>query len=105
MNIKVITNCRDEDIKSGITDKDKLRVLHDNIGADLRFNNKLHAKLMIIDSKVAIISSANLTRSGLHVNYEAGVIIKKKRDVLKAAEFFNDVWMRSKPLTIDMVKG
>ena len=105
VNIKVITNWRDEDIKSGITDKDKLRVLHDNIGADLRFNNKLHAKLMIIDSKVAIISSANLTRSGLHVNYEAGVIIKKKRDVLKAAEFFNDVWMRSKPLTIDMVKG
>jgi sugar-specific transcriptional regulator TrmB len=105
VNIKVITNWRDEDIKSGITDLDKLRVLHDNIGAVLRFNNDLHAKLLIVDSKVAIISSANLTRNGLQVNYEAGVVIRKKHDVSKATKFFNDVWERSKPLPIDMVKG
>jgi phosphatidylserine/phosphatidylglycerophosphate/cardiolipin synthase-like enzyme len=103
VDIKIITKWQDEDIKSGITDKDKLRVLHDNIGADLRFNNNLHAKLIIVDSSVAIISSANLTRNGLHVNYEAGVVIRKNQDVLKAAEFFNDLWIRSKPLTMDMV--
>ena len=102
VKIKVITNWRREDIKSGITDLDKLRVL-DDLGADIRFNNDLHAKMLIIDSKEAIISSANFTRRGFQVNYEAGVIIRKKTDVSQAVDFFNGVWEESKSLTMEMI--
>ena len=104
VKIKVITNWREEDIESGITNLDKLRVL-DDLGAIIRFNNDLHAKMLIVDSRVAIISSANFTRRGLKVNYEAGMVIRKREDVLKASQFFNGVWSESEPLTIDMIKG
>ncbi len=104
VKIKVITNWRREDIKSGITDLDKLRVL-DDLGAVIRFNNDLHAKMLIIDSREAIISSANFTRRGLLVNYEAGVIVRKRADVLQAVNFFNGVWDESKSLTMEMIKN
>jgi len=38
--------------------------------------------MIFIDSRVAIISSANLTRKGLSVNYEAGVVIKNQEKVI-----------------------
>lgn len=102
ITLKVIANFRREDIKKGITDLDKLRVLKD-LGADIRYNNNLHAKMLFIDSQVAIISSANLTRRGLSVNYEAGVIIRNLEQVNKALEFFNGVWEESQPLTTEMI--
>jgi len=39
INLKVIANFREEDVKSGITDLDKFRVLK-NLGAEIRYNNK-----------------------------------------------------------------
>lgn len=103
VNVKVITNFRAEDIKSGITDLDKIRVLKD-LGADLRYNNNLHAKMVLIDSEVAVISSANMTGRGLRINYEAGVMVKDKKQLKKALEFFNGVWGESEPLTPEIIK-
>jgi len=57
--------------------------------------------MILIDSKFAIISSANLTKRGLSVNYEAGILIKDIGQVKKALEFFCGVWMESKPLSDD----
>lgn len=102
INLKIITNFRKEDIESCITDIDKIRVLKKQ-GADIRYNNDLHAKMIFIDSKIAIISSANLTRRGLSVNYEAGVIIRNQKHVRKALEFFKGVWEESKPLEDELL--
>lgn len=102
IDLKVIANFRKEDVKSGITDLDKFRVLK-KLGAEIRYNNDLHAKMVFIDSKVAIISSANLTRKGLSVNYEAGVVIKNQDKIKKALKFFYGVWNESKPLTEKMI--
>ncbi len=60
--------------------------------------------MMFIDSEVAIISSANLTRKGLGVNYEAGVLIKDPDQVKKAIEFFQGVWDESEDLDYDQLK-
>lgn len=97
INMKIITNFRKEDINRGITDIDKIRVLK-SMGAEVRYNNDLHAKMIFVDSKIAIISSANLTKRGLSVNYEAGVVIRDQKYVKNALEFFNGVWEESKPL-------
>ena len=75
ISLKIITNFRKEDVERGITDIDKLRALQE-LGAEIRYNNNLHAKMVFIDGKTAIISSANLTKRGLSVNYEAGAVIK-----------------------------
>ncbi len=103
--IKIITRLIKEDIEKGVTDLDKFRVLKDVFGAEIRYNNNLHAKMVIIDNSVAIISSANLTKKGLSVNYEAGVCLKDKNMVNKVAKFFNDVWRESKPLTQEAIKN
>ena len=102
-SLKVITNFRRDDVKKGITDPDKLRVLQ-NMGAEVRYNNNVHAKMVIVDSEVAIISSANLTGRGLRVNYEAGVKVNDKKPVKMAEEFFYGVWEESRPLTEEMIR-
>jgi|SRR3989338_5747334 len=105
INIKIITRLIREDIQKGITDLDKFRILKDDFGAEIRYNNDLHAKTLIIDNSVAIISSANLTKRGLSVNYEAGVCLRKDQSTIaKVAQFFNDIWKESKPLTEEAIK-
>ena len=105
IDIKVITRLIKEDIKKGVTDLDKFRVLKDNFGAEIRYNNDLHAKMVIMDNSVAIISSANLTKKGLSVNYEAGICLRDKNMVNKVAQFFNDVCKESKPLTQEVIEN
>ena len=104
INLKIITRLLKEDIDKGIFDLDKIRVLKDNFGAEIRYNNDLHAKLVITDNSTAVISSANLTKKGLMVNYEAGVCLKNKEKVNEVTEFFNELWDESKPLTQKAIK-
>ena len=61
--------------------------------------------MVILDSSVAVISSANLTKKGLSVNYEAGICLKDKTMATKVAKFFNDVWKESEPLTQKAIKN
>lgn len=103
IRLKIITNFRKEDVERGITDVDKLRALQD-LGAEIRYNNNLHAKMVFIDSKTAIISSANLTKRGLSVNYEAGAVIKDVGKVQEAVKFFENVWNESKTLTPELIR-
>jgi sugar-specific transcriptional regulator TrmB len=103
ISLKIITNFRKEDVERGITDVDKLRALQD-LGAEIRYNNNLHAKMVFIDGKTAIISSANLTKRGLSVNYEAGAVIKDLEKVEEAVKFFESVWKESETLTPELIR-
>ena len=103
--IKIITRLLREDIEKGVTDLDKFRVLKDTFGAEIRYNNDLHAKMVIIDDAVAIISSANLTKKGLSVNYEAGICLREKHIINKVTQFFNDIWKESQPLTQQAIEN
>ncbi|BDZ68740.1 phospholipase D family protein [Methanobacterium ferruginis] len=104
VSLKIITNFRKEDVERGITDVDKLRALQE-LGAEIRYNNNLHAKMVFIDGKTAIISSANLTKRGLSVNYEAGAVIKDQNKVKEAVKFFNSVWEESENLTPKLIRS
>lgn len=104
VSLKIITNFRKEDVEHGITDVDKLRALQE-LGAEIRYNNNLHAKMVFIDGKTAIISSANLTKRGLSVNYEAGAVIKDQNKVQEAVKFFNSVWEESENLTPELIRS
>jgi len=48
--------------------------------------SKLHAKLAIADRRVLLVSSANLTQSGVEKNIEAGVLIRGGSAPARAAE-------------------
>ena len=104
-SLKIITRLEKEDIDKGVTDLNKLKTLKDTFGAEIRYNNDLHAKIVVRDDSTAIISSANLTKKGLSANWEAGIYLKDKNMVNKVIQFFNEIWKESKPLTEEAIKN
>ncbi|MBA3045666.1 MAG: phospholipase D family protein [Candidatus Thermoplasmatota archaeon] len=99
IKIRVLTRLTKEDVELGMTDINKFKALQNNFSAEMRYNNSLHAKIVVVDKKVAIVSSANFTRTGLSVNYEAGVSIMDKQAVLQVIDFFENVWSDSSIMT------
>ncbi len=47
---------------------------------------KMHAKLAVADRRVLLVTSANLTQSGVAKNIEAGLLIRGGSAPLRAAE-------------------
>lgn len=79
VKMSLITNLTTQNIVNGITEPRALLEL------DKRFNEvkisslgRLHAKVYLIDGKMGIITSANLTGGGLISNFEYGVLIDDK---------------------------
>jgi phosphatidylserine/phosphatidylglycerophosphate/cardiolipin synthase-like enzyme len=46
----------------------------------------MHAKLAVADRRVLLVSSANLTQSGVGKNIEAGLLVRGGSAPLRAAE-------------------
>ena len=97
VKFKIITRIDKKDIGTRSFDEAiARRLIHLGRGS-LKKLNSLHAKMVIVDGKKAIISSANITRAGLGdddadiVNYEAGVVVQG--DYVKdAIAFFDAMW-------------
>lgn len=53
---------------------------------------KVHAKLMIIDNKIAIIGSHNYSMGAFTTNYEISVITQDEEVVNRLKQFFNNLW-------------
>ena len=97
VKFKIITRIDKKDIGTRSFDEAiARRLIHLGRGS-LKKLNSLHAKMVIVDRKKAIISSANITRAGLGdddaeiVNYEAGVVVQGKY-VKDAITFFDAMW-------------
>ena len=60
------------------------------------FSDRNHAKVYIIDDKIAYIGSANVTKAGLRqltpANYEAGILTEDPGVISSIKEFFSMVW-------------
>jgi DNA helicase HerA-like ATPase len=83
-----------------ITDLDALKVFEDS-GCLVRYSTRLHAKLVLIDQRAAIVSSSNLTASagyGVDVpaawrNEELGILVEDEMDVIsELEEQFLAIW-------------
>jgi len=62
---------------------------------NLRTNKILHARMIIVDDKEALISSADLTRDQLIDEFNAGIWVRDKETVKRATEFFDNIWEES----------
>lgn len=72
--LRLVTDIRAENVLSGSLDLDALELLIDSEpNAQVINLPRLHAKVFIADSRFALVTSANLTRSGMESNYEYGV--------------------------------
>ncbi len=82
IKISLITNLTTKNIVNGITEPAALLELYKRFtNVKISSLGRLHAKVYIIDDKIGIITSANLTSGGLVNNLEYGVLIDNKNIV------------------------
>jgi hypothetical protein len=71
------------------------------LGAEIRSIPNLHAKLYLVDHNQGIITSSNLTDSGISKNVELGVYFYNEEELFKSTEeFFNNLWEKATPVSI-----
>jgi phosphatidylserine/phosphatidylglycerophosphate/cardiolipin synthase-like enzyme len=56
----------------------------------------IHAKFILIDKKIALVSSMNLTVNSMNYNIEMGVLLSITSVVEQIDEIFNILWISSK---------
>lgn len=91
IEISLVTNLTTQNIVNGITEPVALLELYKQFTqVKISSLGRLHAKVYLIDNKIGIITSANLTSGGLISNFEYGVLIDDrevistiKEDMLK----------------------
>jgi len=62
---------------------------------NLKTNEILHTRMIIVDGKEALISSADLTRDQLIDEFNAGIWVRDEETVKRATEFFDNIWEES----------
>lgn len=90
------------DIASGAMSLETLRWMLDS-GVEIRVlpdRPRLHAKTYIFGMSVAVVTSANLTRSAFASNLEVGVEVRGE-DLTKLARWFDQLWQIAFPLTAE----
>ncbi|MGC8912726.1 MAG: phospholipase D-like domain-containing protein [Thermoplasmata archaeon] len=82
IEITLVTNLTTQNIVNGLTEPAALLELYKQFTqVKISSLGRLHAKVYLIDNKIGIITSANLTSGGLINNFEYGVLIDEKEIV------------------------
>ncbi len=92
-SIRVITRFNLNDFAAGVSDISALRSLL-QAGAYIRGVRYLHAKVYLIDSKKAIVTSANLTTAALDRNHEFGIVADDPAVIEACRAYFDGLWLR-----------
>lgn len=67
----------------------------------VRLNDNIHAKMIVIDEREVLITTANLSQTGLYENYEVGVYAENSDLAKQAKEFFETVWNSEDTVELD----
>lgn len=99
VEIQIITRPR-KDIKGARERiaKNVLDLLNISISGNLRTQELIHSRLIIIDDKEILISSADLTRESLFDEFNAGIYTRDDDSVKRCIDYFNNVWNESDKL-------
>lgn len=75
------------------------KVKHQNIKFRYLANNRcVHAKIFLIDDKVATIGSHNLSNASHQRNFEASIAIRETRKIHDLKMFLTGLWQEAKEL-------
>ena len=88
VKLDVVTSCKLMNFYKRVTDIEALSFILEKGGRLLNYQN-LHSKIYIFDDKKAIITSSNLTKGGLHTNYEYGIELDEQNLVKRIINDFN----------------
>ena len=102
--IRVVTRFDLEGFARGVSDVAVLRTLLET-GASVRGLRGLHAKLYVFGDSVGVVTSANLTVSGLDRNPEFGLVTEDPAAIRSCLDHFEELWHRARDdLRIDQVE-
>lgn len=109
LSIKILTRIKIQDLIEGASDLEAFEKLLEidklpGIKAEVRCISNLHAKVYIFDEDSAIVTSSNLTPSGLKSNIEYGIEVK---DSIAIRQMLNDMetyWRGAETLTMETIK-
>ena len=93
IQIKIITRPK-KDIK-GLREriaKNVLDLLQIATKGNIRISELIHSRLIIVDDREVLVSSADLTRDSLYDEFNAGIYTKDKETVIKSIEYFENIW-------------
>lgn len=75
--------------------KNVLDLLNAATRGNVRKNELLHSRLIIVDDKQLLVSSADLTRDQLFDEFNAGIYTKDEESIKRAISFFENMWINS----------
>ena len=109
LSIKILTRIRIQDLIEGASDLEAFEKLLEidklhGINAEVRCIPNLHAKVYIFDEDSAIVTSSNLTPSGLKSNIEYGIEITDSAAVRQMLDDMETYWNNAEILTMEMLK-
>jgi hypothetical protein len=76
-----------------------LEMIENDKSAQVRFIRNLHAKFIIADHKAAVVTSSNLTNSGLESNVEMGLHVNDTKIASGLVRRFDELWQQGKTIT------
>jgi hypothetical protein len=103
--ISVLTDFHLRSFEAGASDLGAFDLLFQR-GAAVRHRQRLHAKLYVFDTEQAIVTSGNLTPSGLSRNLEYGVALRDPDLVERIATEFDSLFLargKSSPVTSEIM--
>jgi len=108
LSIKILTRIDIHDINEGASDLEayeQLLQLSEHKGKELsmKYISNLHAKVYIFDNKSAIVTSSNLTPSGMKSNIEYGVEILNPYYIQQIRSEMNEYWIKANTVTQQII--
>jgi phosphatidylserine/phosphatidylglycerophosphate/cardiolipin synthase-like enzyme len=88
--LRVFMRGSESDYALGLSDDIREEVRR--LGGEVILVKELHAKIYLADRKEAIITSANLTKSGTMGNYEAGIWLKDPSALNEICTYIDDLY-------------
>ncbi len=92
ISTRLITRCNSSDFISRVNSAHALKSLVDSSGRIRVQDRYLHSKLYLFDSRLAVVSSSNLTYAGLNKNAEIGIVIRNPSMLQTLEDHFEYSW-------------
>ena len=106
LDVQILTRLKPQDILAGVHDLDALGALMTpltGLNVQMRYLNRLHAKLFVFDQREAIVTSTNLTYAGFNTNAELGVSLTDEASIIACEEHFSALWSDAAAIRLDAV--
>ena len=67
----------------------------------VKLNDNIHAKMLIVDEREILVTTANLSQTGLYENYEIGIYAENPELAKAGKRFFESVWNSEDTIDLD----